>query len=126
MRSRVVFRLLVAAVFLSRASAMAMRLTARIGWDGKSAPCCMNLDTYESATVEGLFVTLPSTERANLDVVDELAGLALHATRRDYELSGDAAEASFSRFVMTEILRKGYATHGADGLPLPARRHWVR
>jgi len=31
----------------------------------------MNLDTYKSTTVEGLFVTLPSTDRSNLGVVYE-------------------------------------------------------
>ena len=77
----------------------------------------MNLDTYKSTTVEGLFVTLPSTDRSNLGVVHELSGLDLHATRRDYELCGYAAQSAFSLFVMTEIVRKGYATHGADGLP---------
>ena len=82
----------------------------------------MNLDTYKSKTVEGLFVTLPSTDRSNLGVVYELSGLDLHATRRDYELSGDAAQSAFSLFVMTEIVLKGYATHGADGRPLTARR----
>ena len=117
-----VFRLPGVAVFLSRVSAMAMRLTARSAFAAKRAPCRMNLDTYKSTTVEGLFVTLPSTDRSNLGVVHELSGLGLHAMRRDYELSGDAAQSAFSLFVMTEIVLKGYATHGADGRPLTARR----
>ena len=86
----------------------------------------MNLDTYKSNAVEGLYVTMPSKERSNLGVIDELSTLALHAVCRDYRLSGKAANAAFSRFVLSEIVLKGYATHGVDGLPLPARRPRVR
>jgi len=46
--------------------------------------------------------------------------VALDAHR--VELSGDAAQSAFSLFVMTEIVLKGYATHGADGLPAPVPR----
>jgi len=101
---------------------MVMRLTARSALATKSAPWRMKLDTYKSTTVEGLFVTLPSSDRSNLGVVCELAGLGLHATRRDYELSGDTAQSPFSLFLLTEIVLKGYATHGADGLPAPVPR----
>jgi hypothetical protein len=86
----------------------------------------MNLDTYKSTTIEGVFVTLPSAERSNLAVVDELSGLGLHELRRDYRLSGKGPDEHFSFFVMAEILRKGYATHGADGLPVAVPRSWVR
>ena len=46
---------------------------------------------------------------------DELAVLALDPVRCDYELSGDEPDATFARFVLIEIVLKGYATHGPIG-----------
>jgi hypothetical protein len=79
----------------------------------------MDLDTYRSRTVEGVFVTLRSSEgRAIIGLVDELSMLGLDPVRLRYELSDGDAHAPFARFVLTEIVRKGYATHGSDGSPV--------
>lgn len=82
----------------------------------------MDLDTYRSTTVEGVFVTLRSHEgTAIIGLVDELSKLGLDPVRLRYEISDDDAHAAFARFVLTEIVRKGYATHGSDGLPARGR-----
>lgn len=82
----------------------------------------MNLDTYRSTTIDGVFVTLPSNEgRAIIGMVDELAMLGLDPVRLEYEVSDAGGRAGFARFVLTEIVCKGYATHGEDGFPLLAR-----
>jgi hypothetical protein len=86
----------------------------------------MNVDTYRSTRVEGVFVTLPSNDRSNLEVVEELSALGLQPVRREYRLPRDHGHAAFARFVLTEIVLKGYATHGGDGLPLGAPRPYVR
>ena len=82
----------------------------------------MNMDTYRSTTVDGVFVTLPSHDRANLAVIDELSTLGLQAVRREYVLPCGERHAPFARFILTEIFLRGYAKHGADGLPLGTTR----
>jgi hypothetical protein len=82
----------------------------------------MNLDTYRSTKIAGVFVTLPSNEgRAIIGLVDELAMLSLDPVRLEYEVSESGGHADFARFVLTEIVSKGYATHGEDGFPLLPR-----
>jgi len=82
----------------------------------------MNLDTYKSTTVDGVFVTLPSNEgRAIIGLVDELSRLELDPVRLEYEVSQAGRHADFARFVLTEIVSRGYATHGEDGFPLHPR-----
>ena len=72
----------------------------------------MNLDTYKSTLVDGVFVTLPSNgSRATIEMVDELSTLGLEPVLRAYRLGDGRPE--FARFILTEIVRKGYATHGA-------------
>ncbi|MBC8024270.1 MAG: hypothetical protein H7Y14_14185 [Burkholderiales bacterium] len=85
----------------------------------------MNLDTYRSTVVDGVFVTLPSvSSKATIDLLDELSALELDPVRRGYELSGDEP---FARFVLTEIVLKGYATHGREGpFSWPAERDPAR
>jgi len=74
----------------------------------------MNLDTYRSALIDGVFVTLPSTSaRSTIDLVDELSALRLDPVRRDYEFSERDRREPFARFVLTEIVLKGYAMHGS-------------
>lgn len=76
----------------------------------------MNLDTYRSTRVDGIFVTLPSTcARSTIDLLDDLTALDLDPVRREYEFTEDECCAPFARFVLTEIVLKGYATHGWDG-----------
>ncbi len=76
----------------------------------------MTLDTYRSMLVDGVFVTLPSVSgEATIELVDELSSLDLAPVRRNYELPGDEGAAPFARFVLTEIVLKGYATHGPAG-----------
>ena len=86
----------------------------------------MNLDTYKSSLVDGVFITLPSNDRSTLGMVEEFSRLGLLPVRREYEFPGDGEHAAFGRFVLTEIILKGYATHGGDGLPLPALHPYVR
>ncbi len=90
----------------------------------------MNLDTYRSTLVDGIFVTLPSTSaQSTIDLLDDLTALHLDPVRREYEFTEDESGAPFARFVLSEIVLKGYATHGWDGsLCAPsvkgnARRH---
>ena len=82
----------------------------------------MNMDTYRSTIVEGVFVTLPSHDRSNLGVIGELSTLGLQAVRREYALPRGERHEAFARFVLTEVFLKGYAKHGADGLPLGSKR----
>ena len=78
----------------------------------------MNLDTYRSTTVDGIFVTLPSNQgRAIIGLVDELSALSLDPVHLEYELPDDPSHAAFARYVLTEIVLKGYATHGPDDMP---------
>jgi hypothetical protein len=86
----------------------------------------MNLDTYKSTLVDGVFVTLPSNDRSTLAMVDEFSRLGLRPVRREFEFPGGGEQSAFARFVMTEIVLKGYATHGGDGLPLAAHHPYVR
>jgi hypothetical protein len=78
----------------------------------------MHLDTYRSTRVEGVFVTLPSNERSVLRIVDELSALGLDPVRCEYEIAGDGDSAAFAHYVFTQIVLKGYATHGREGSPL--------
>ena len=76
----------------------------------------MNLDTYRSTVHDGVFVTVPSVSaEATIALLDELSSLRLDPVRRAYRLPDGDECAPFARFVLTEIVRKGYATHGADG-----------
>jgi hypothetical protein len=76
----------------------------------------MNLDTYRSTLVDGVFVTLPSTSaKSTIGLLDDLAALRLDPVKREYEFSEDERYAPFARFVLTEIVLKGYARHGSDG-----------
>lgn len=73
----------------------------------------MNLDTYESAAIPDVFVTLPSMEAATtLLAVDKLAVLRLCLVRRSYTLHSDARNRAFVEFVRGEIADNGYAVHG--------------
>jgi hypothetical protein len=74
----------------------------------------MNLDTYKSAILDGVFVTLPSTSgKSTIDLLDELSALRLGPVRREYEFSAHESREPFARFVLTEIVLKGYARHGS-------------
>ena len=76
----------------------------------------MNMDTYRSTLVDGIFVTLPSTSaRSTIDLLDDLTALHLDPVRCEYEFTEDERCAPFARFVLTEIVLKGYATHGWAG-----------
>jgi len=75
----------------------------------------MNLDTYESAALLDVFVTLPTVEaRSMIALVDKLAALKLRLVRGSYTLASDAATGAFRELVMTEIAACGYAVHGFD------------
>ena len=68
--------------------------------------------------MDGVFVTLRSDEgSAIIGLVDELSSLRLDPVHMRYELPDGIAHAQFARHVLTEIFRKGYATHGPEGLP---------
>ena len=74
----------------------------------------MNLDTYKSALFDGVFVTLPSTSgKTTIGLLDELSALRLDPVRSGYEFSEHESRAPFARFVLTEIVLKGYARHGS-------------
>ena len=76
----------------------------------------MNMDTYRSTLVDGIFVTLPSTSaKSTIDLLDDLTALHLDPVRCEYEFTEDERFAPFARFVLTEIVLKGYATHGWAG-----------
>jgi len=81
----------------------------------------MNLDTYKSTRVDGVFVTLPSNDRSTLGMVEEFSRLGLCPVCREDEFPGNGEHAAFARFALAEIVLKGYATHGGDGLPLVRR-----
>jgi len=75
----------------------------------------MNLDTYESAAVLDVFVTLPTAEaRTMIAVVDKLAALKLRLVRSSYTIAPDASAGAFRELVLTEIATCGYAVHGFD------------
>ena len=98
-------------------AAHAKCLTARIPDAARRALWDMNLDTYKSALVDGLFVTVPSVSgKTTIELLDELSALRLAPIRRGYELPGDGTSENFARFVMGEIVRKGFATHGPEDL----------
>ena len=76
----------------------------------------MNLDTYRSTLVSDVFVTLPSVSgKAIIGLLDELSVLELRPVRRGYEMPEDEQHEPFARFVLTQIVLKGYATHGSEG-----------
>jgi len=88
----------------------------RIQCKAIDAPCSMNLDTFRSTLVDGIFVTLPSTSaQSTIDLLDELTALHLDPVQRAYQFTEAECSAPFARFVLTEIVLKGYATHGWDG-----------
>ena len=73
----------------------------------------MNLDTYQSAAIPDVFVTVPSAEaRALLVAVDKLVALRLRLVRPCYRLFSDAGNGAFMEFVSAEIALSGYAVHG--------------
>ena len=75
----------------------------------------MNLDTYESAAVPDVFVTVPSAEAGTtIAMVDMLVALRLSLVRPHYKLVSDARMDAFRELVLTEIAACGYAVHGFD------------
>jgi hypothetical protein len=75
----------------------------------------MNLDTYESAAIPDVFVTIPSAEAsAVIATVDKLRALKLHVVRHGYALRSDSRNAAFVEWVNTQIGASGYAVHGFD------------
>jgi hypothetical protein len=75
----------------------------------------MNLDTYESAAVRDVFVTIPSAEaRMTIAMVDKLAALRLRLVRSSYTLACNAPACAFRDLVLTDIAACGYAVHGFD------------
>ena len=75
----------------------------------------MQLNTYESGTTPGVFVTLPSTEaRFVIAMVDKLSALKLRLFRDDYTISGEASDLHFVELVTARIAEDGYALHGFD------------
>ena len=78
----------------------------------------MRLDTYKSTVIDGVFVTLPSTcSKVTIDLLDDLSALRLDPVRCEYAFSADEGDEPFARFVLSEIVLKGYATHGAPDAP---------
>jgi hypothetical protein len=74
----------------------------------------MNLDTYRSTLFDGVFVTLPSIGgKSTIGLLDELSALRLDPVRRGYRFSEHESREPFARFVLTEIVLKGYARHGS-------------
>jgi hypothetical protein len=75
----------------------------------------MNLDTYESTAVSGMFVTLPSAEaNATISIVDELSVLQLNPFRCSYRFADESQALPFVEFVLTEIAVRGFALHRFD------------
>jgi hypothetical protein len=75
----------------------------------------MQMDTYQSAAVAGLFVTLRSeAAAATIPLLDELVALRLDPFRRNYAFGEEARDRDFVTFVQTEIVLQGYAVHGYD------------
>jgi hypothetical protein len=75
----------------------------------------MKMDTYQSAAVSGVFVTLPSAEaNATISLLDVLSVLRLTPVRCSYRLSDAPQDVPFARFVETEIAEKGFALHRFD------------
>lgn len=75
----------------------------------------MNLDTYESDSLPGVFVTLPSVEaRTTIATVDRLSALRLRPVRTGYTLRSDPTNAAFFEMIATELAATGYAVHGFD------------
>lgn len=75
----------------------------------------MNMDTFQSAAVSGLFVTMPSaTSSSTLKLIDTLGAMKLDLYRPGYEFSDDACGSPFATGVMTQIVDQGYAVHRMD------------
>jgi hypothetical protein len=75
----------------------------------------MNLDTYESAAIPDVFVTMPSAEaRTTIATVQKLAALRLHLIRHGYTLRCDLRNRAFAELISTQIATSGYAVHGFD------------
>jgi hypothetical protein len=75
----------------------------------------MDMDTYQSTTVAGVFVTLRSVAAAaTIPLLDELVALRLDPFRRNYAFGEEARDREFVAFVLTQIVLKGYAVHGLD------------
>ncbi|HET7403844.1 MAG TPA: hypothetical protein VFJ62_18740 [Usitatibacter sp.] len=75
----------------------------------------MNLDTYQSALLHDVFVTIPSAEAGTtIAMVDSLAALRLSLVRPHYQIPSHARMDAFRELVLTEIAARGYAVHGFD------------
>jgi hypothetical protein len=75
----------------------------------------MDMDTYLSTAVAGVFVTLRSeAAAATIPLLDELVALRLDPFRRNFAFGEEARDREFVAFVLTQIVLKGYAVHGLD------------
>jgi hypothetical protein len=75
----------------------------------------MDIDTYESTAVAGVFVTLQSVAAATMiPLIDELVALRLDPFRRHYTFAEEEQDREFVALVLSQIILKGYAVHGLD------------
>jgi len=75
----------------------------------------MDMDTYRSKAVEGVFVTLQSVAAAaTIRLLDDLVALRLDPFRRNYAFGEEEKDREFVAFVLTKIVLQGYAVHGLD------------
>jgi hypothetical protein len=75
----------------------------------------MEMDTYRSTIDTGVFVTLQSVAAATtIPLLDELVALRLDPFRCHYAFGEETRDRAFVTFVLTEIIRQGYAVHGLD------------
>ena len=79
----------------------------------------MDVDTFRSALIDDVFVTVPSNAAAaTISTVEELTPLRLDPVRCGYAVPSPDQSPDFARFVLTEVVRKGYAAHSANGSPV--------
>jgi hypothetical protein len=79
-------------------------------------------DTYRSTRRWHLrHAAASACARSTIDLLDDLTALHLDPDAAEYEFTEDERFAPFVRFVLTEIVLKGYATHGWGPLrePIP-------
>ena len=75
----------------------------------------MDMDTYRSTAVAGVFVTFQSVAAATtIPLIDELVALRLGPFRHRYAFTEAAQDSEFAAFVLSQIILKGYAVHGLD------------
>lgn len=73
------------------------------------------MDTFQSARLSGMFVTLPSaSSRATIQLIDRLVVMRLAMFRSGYEFADGVAMLPFARGVCTQIVDQGYAVHGMN------------